>query len=56
MLGDGEKIVKINCILQDESAERFKEIKKRTGLKQNTEVIRLAVNVFFEKLTKAKKA
>lgn len=47
---NGEKIVKINCILQDESAEKFNEIKKRTGLKQNTEVIRLAINKFYEQM------
>jgi len=52
MMGDEEKVVKINCVLQDESAERFKEIKRRKGLKQNTEVIRLIINELFEQLQK----
>lgn len=45
-----EKIVKINCILSGDSADKFLEIKKAKGIIQNTEVIRLLVNECHRKL------
>jgi len=43
----GEKIVKINCLLHGEIAERFTKIKELKGLANNTEVIRLLISEFY---------
>ena len=44
-----EKVVRLNVNLQDDSAEKFKKIKENAGLNQNTEVVRLLVNFYYEK-------
>lgn len=38
--------IKINCILKGKVAERFLKIKELTGLKNNTEVIRLIIKEY----------
>ncbi len=44
--------VDIRIILENELADKFLLIKKRKGIKHNTEVIRLLVNEKFEQLAK----
>ena len=45
-----QEIIRINCNLYGEAAEHFQAIKHQLGLKQNTEVVRLAVNEYFTAL------
>lgn len=42
-----EKLVKINCLLHGESAERFVAIKKFKGIENKTEVIRSLISDFW---------
>jgi hypothetical protein len=52
MENQSEKIIKINCVLQGDVAARFLEIKKRKGIENNTEAIRLAISEYYEAITK----
>ena len=51
-----EKLVKINCLLKGQIAEKFLQIKKRKGLTNNTEVIRLTIIEFYSAMVKAEGA
>lgn len=42
-----EKLVKINCLLHGESAEKFLAIKDFKGIENNTEVIRSLIADFY---------
>ena len=46
------EIVKINCILDGETAKKFLKIKELKGIKQNTEAVRLTVNEFYKTIVK----
>jgi hypothetical protein len=48
-----EEIVRINCNLSNGTATKFLKIKKLTGIKQNTEIIRLSINELYNKIGKA---
>lgn len=43
-----EKVVRLNVNLQGDSAKKFWKIKESAGLHQNTEVVRLLVNFYYE--------
>ncbi len=51
-----EKIVKLNCLLTGDVANKFLAIKEEKGLENKTEVIRLIVSETYKNLTKAKEA
>ena len=50
------EIVRLNCNLRGELASKFKKIKNLTGIQQNTEVVRLAINDFYNKTVKSEEA
>ncbi|MCJ7559149.1 hypothetical protein MUO79_00845 [Candidatus Bathyarchaeota archaeon] len=39
-----EEIVKLNCVLKGDVAQKFLEIKKKKGLSSNTETVRLMIS------------
>lgn len=43
------EIVRINCNLVGEVAKKFKAIKELTGIQQNTEIVRMAINDLYYK-------
>jgi len=51
-MGKEEKVVKINCLLQGQVAEKFLAIKQQKGLTNNTEVVRLIINEIYTALFK----
>jgi antitoxin component of RelBE/YafQ-DinJ toxin-antitoxin module len=44
-----EEIVDIRIRLVGEVKDRFQKIKRRSGLTNNTEVLRLVINYYYEK-------
>jgi antitoxin component of RelBE/YafQ-DinJ toxin-antitoxin module len=44
-----EEIVDIRIRLAGEVKDRFQKIKRRAGLTNNTEVVRLVINYYYEK-------
>jgi len=44
-----ESTIRLNVNLTGETAKRFLEIKKHMGIENNTELVRLITNDYFEK-------
>jgi len=49
-----EKMVKINCLLQGDSAEHFLDIKKFKGIANKTEVVRSLISDFWNQNLKGR--
>lgn len=49
-----EKMVKINCLLQGDSADRFLEIQKFKGIENKTEVVRSLISDFWNENLKGR--
>ena len=45
-----EEIVDIRVKLKGEVGDRFQRIKRRSGLNNNTEVVRFVINDYYEKV------
>jgi len=52
MVAAKQEVIRINCNLEGEAARHFRFIKQKKGLKQKTDVVRLAVNELYTALVR----